>query len=214
MGGKNANAKVGRKASKKGREKSENILNMPISRMRDKKGNPASAKVNFQTSKDRFHKPQRVEQPLLKEEGEMSDDEEVYEQFKEVKWMEWCEDVMVSEIKTLQRLQRLQATSDNLPKEKVASVFPSFCWFMFFSRIIYLTFFHCFSHFIQVLSKIRNYLQLIGRRIDQIVLEHEDELYKQDRMCFAVPPASILVKIIFIALYVIYISFVWIFFHI
>lgn len=151
VGGKNANAKVGRKASKKGREKSENILNMPISRFRDKKGKPGSAKVNFQTSKDRFHKPQRVEQPLMKEEGEMSDNEEVYEQFKEVKWMEWCEDVMADEIRTLQRLQRLQATSDNLPKEKV-------------------------------LSKIRNYLQLIGRRIDQIVLEHEEELYKQDRM--------------------------------
>lgn len=151
VGGKNANAKVGRKASKKGREKSENILNMPISRLRDKKGKPGSAKVKFQSSKDRFHKPQRVEQPLIKEEGEMSDNEEVYEQFKEVKWMEWCEDVMADEIKTLQRLQRLQATSDNLPKEKV-------------------------------LSKIRNYLQLIGRRIDQIVLEHEEELYKQDRM--------------------------------
>ncbi|XP_024046353.1 protein CHROMATIN REMODELING 5 isoform X1 [Citrus clementina] len=151
VGAKNANAKVGRKASKKGREKSENILNMPISRLRDKKGKPGSAKVNFQSTKDRFHKPQRVEQPLTKEEGEMSDNEEVYEQFKEVKWMEWCEDVMADEIRTLQRLQRLQATSDNLPKEKV-------------------------------LSKIRNYLQLIGRRIDQIVLEHEEELYKQDRM--------------------------------
>ncbi|KAH9790088.1 protein chromatin remodeling 5 [Citrus sinensis] len=152
VGAKNVNAKVGRKASKKGREKSENILNMPISRLkRDKKGKPGSAKVNFQTTKDRFHKPQRVEQPLTKEEGEMSDNEEVYEQFKEVKWMEWCEDVMADEIRTLQRLQRLQATSDNLPKEKV-------------------------------LSKIRNYLQLIGRRIDQIVLEHEEELYKQDRM--------------------------------
>ena len=32
--------------------------------------------------------------------------------------------------------------------------------------------------------KIRNYLQLLGRRIDQIVLEHEEEPYKQDSMCF------------------------------
>lgn len=32
----------------------------------------------------------------------------------------------------------------------------------------------------QVLSKIRNYLQIIGRRIDEIVLEHEEDLYKQD----------------------------------
>lgn len=184
VGTKNANAKVGRKASKKGREKSENILNMPISRLRDKKGKPGSAKVNFQSTKDRFHKPQRVEQPLTKEEGEMSDNEEVYEQFKEVKWMEWCEDVMADEIRTLQRLQRLQATSDNLPKEKVASVFPSFCWHIpLYSRIIHLTSL-LFFHFIQVLSKIRNYLQLIGRRIDQIVLEHEEELYKQDSMFF------------------------------
>lgn len=148
VGGKSANAKVGRKASKKSRDKSENILNMPISRLRDKKGKPGSAKVKFQSSKDRFHKPQRVEQPLIKEEGEMSDNEEVYEQFKEVKWMEWCEDVMADEIKTLQRLQRLQATSDNLPKEKVASVFPSFCWCIhLFSRIIYLTFFIAFLSF-------------------------------------------------------------------
>lgn len=69
-------------------------------------------------NKERPQKPMEVE-PLVKEEGEMSDNEEVYEQFKEVKWMEWCEDVMVDEIKTLKRLQRLQTTSANLPKEKV-----------------------------------------------------------------------------------------------
>lgn len=55
----------------------------------------------------------------MKEEGEMSDDEEVYEQFKEQKWMEWCEDVLADEIKTLGRLQKLQTTSADLPKEKV-----------------------------------------------------------------------------------------------
>ena len=49
----------------------------------------------------------------------MSDNEEVYEQFKEVKWREWCEDVMVDEEKTLKRLQRLQSTSADLPKETV-----------------------------------------------------------------------------------------------
>ncbi|KAH7560701.1 hypothetical protein JRO89_XS10G0077400 [Xanthoceras sorbifolium] len=147
IGGKNARAKVGRKATKKERE---NILSMTISHIREKKGKPGSAKVNFKASKGRVQKPLRVE-PLAKEEGEMSDNEEVYEQFKEVKWMEWCEDVMADEIKTLQRLHRLQTTSANLPKEKV-------------------------------LSRIRNYLQLIGRRIDQIVLDHEEELYKQDRM--------------------------------
>lgn len=101
-------------------------------------------------TKARSQRAQRTE-PLVKEEGEMSDNEEVYEQFKEVKWMEWCEDVMMDEERTLKHLQRLQTTSANLPKDKV-------------------------------LSKIRKYLQLLGRRIDQIVLEHEQEPHKQDRM--------------------------------
>lgn len=118
IGGKNPKAKGGRKAAKK---EKDNILNMTISNMRDRKGKPGSNKGNFSTSKGRVQKPQRAE-PLVKEEGEMSDNEEVYEQFKEVKWMEWCEDVMASEIKTLQRLHRLQTTSANLPKEKVCFV--------------------------------------------------------------------------------------------
>lgn len=67
----------------------------------------------------RAAKGQKKVEPLVKEEGEMSDNEEVYEQFKEVKWMEWCEDVMVYEEKTLKRLQRLQTTSADLPKDKV-----------------------------------------------------------------------------------------------
>ncbi|KAG4183466.1 hypothetical protein ERO13_A09G111200v2 [Gossypium hirsutum] len=145
-GGKNAGTKAGRKASKK---EKQNTLNVSISRGRDKKGKPGSPKVNFKMSRDRHKRPQKVE--LVKEEGEMSDNEEVYVHFKEVKWMEWCEDVMIDEIKTLRRLQRLQTTSADLPKDKV-------------------------------LSKIRNYLQLLGRKIDEIVLEHEDELYRQDRM--------------------------------
>ncbi|XVF47300.1 hypothetical protein PTKIN_Ptkin03bG0098700 [Pterospermum kingtungense] len=147
VGGKNAGTKAGRRASKK---EKQNPLNISMSRGRDKKGKPGSPKVSFKMSRNRPERPQKVE-PLVKEEGEMSDNEEVYEQFKEVKWMEWCEDVMIDEIKTLRRLQRLQTTSADLPKDKV-------------------------------LSKIRNYLQLLGRRIDQIVLEHEDELYRQDRM--------------------------------
>ncbi|KAK8595957.1 hypothetical protein V6N13_000626 [Hibiscus sabdariffa] len=147
IGGKNDGTKAGRKASKK---EKQNPVNIPISRGRDKKGKPDSPKVSFKMSRDRRRRSQKVE-PLVKEEGEMSDNEEVYEQFKEVKWMEWCEDVMIDEIKTLSRLQRLQTTSADLPKDKV-------------------------------LSKIRNYLQLLGRRIDVIVLEHEDELYRQDRM--------------------------------
>ncbi|XP_048228059.1 protein CHROMATIN REMODELING 5 isoform X2 [Ricinus communis] len=145
-GGKSTNAKVGRKATKK---QKENALNISVSRGRVKKGKTGSATVAVQMSKNRPQKPQKAEQ-LVKEEGEMSDNEELCEQFKEVKWMEWCEDVMVAEIKTLRRLQKLQTTSADLPKEKV-------------------------------LSKIRNYLQLIGRRIDQIVLDYERELYRQDR---------------------------------
>ena len=77
-----------------------------------------SPKLNFKMSRDRPQRPLKVE-PLVKEEGEMSDNEEVYGQFKEVKWMEWCEDVMIDEIKTLRRLQRLQTTSADLPKDKV-----------------------------------------------------------------------------------------------
>uniref|UniRef100_A0A7N0TAC1 Chromodomain-helicase-DNA-binding protein 1-like C-terminal domain-containing protein n=1 Tax=Kalanchoe fedtschenkoi TaxID=63787 RepID=A0A7N0TAC1_KALFE len=34
----------------------------------------------------------------------------------------------------------------------------------------------------KVLAKIRNYLKLLGRRIDQIVFDHEEEPYKQERM--------------------------------
>lgn len=147
IGGKSANSKTGRKASKKERESS---MTVSTSRGRERRGKPSSPKVTFKMGKERPQRAQKAE-PLVKEEGEMSDNEEVYEQFKEVKWMEWCEDVMSDEIKTLRRLQRLQTTSADLPKEKV-------------------------------LSKIRNYLQLLGRRIDQIVLDHEDELYKQDRM--------------------------------
>lgn len=94
------------------------MLDISITRSKDKKGRPGSVKANVQMSKDRPSKLHTVE-PLVKEEGEMSDTEEVYEQFKEVKWMEWCQDVMVGEEKTLKRLQRLQSTSANLPKEKV-----------------------------------------------------------------------------------------------
>ncbi|XVF69552.1 hypothetical protein PTKIN_Ptkin11bG0090800 [Pterospermum kingtungense] len=148
VGGRNAGGiKAVRKASKKERL---NPLNITISHGRDKKGKSGFPNLNFRMSRDRPKRAAKVE-PLVKEEGEMSDNEEVYEQFKEVKWMEWCEDVMIGEIKTLHRLQRLQTTSADLPKDKV-------------------------------LLKIRNYLQLLGRRIDQIVLEHEDELYRQDRM--------------------------------
>ncbi|CAN6691706.1 unnamed protein product [Malus baccata var. baccata] len=144
LGGKNANAKVGRKSSKD----RETTVNVSLARSGLKKGKTGSSRVNVQMNKDRPLKPQKVE-PLVKEEGEMSDDDEVYEKFKEEKWMEWCEEMMKDETKTLKRLERLQTTSANLPKEKV-------------------------------LSKIRSYLQLLGRTIDQIVLENEEEPYGQD----------------------------------
>ncbi|WCJ28910.1 Chromodomain-helicase-DNA-binding protein 1 [Euphorbia peplus] len=147
VGGKNTNAKVGRKASKK---QKESVVNVPESRGKAKKGRAGNAMISAPLSRNRSQKPQKAE-PLVKEEGEMSDNDELREQFKEVKWMEWCEDVMADEIKTLRRLQKLQTTSADLPKEKV-------------------------------LSKIRNYLQLIGRRVDQIVLDYDEEPYRQDRM--------------------------------
>ncbi|KAK3032361.1 hypothetical protein RJ639_037079, partial [Escallonia herrerae] len=142
VGGKKSNAKVGPRGSRKQRENIQNF-----SRSKGKQGKPGSPKLGI-GNKAKTLKPQKLE-PLVKEEGEMSDTEEVYEQFKEVKWMEWCEDVMVDVKKTLTRLHRLQTTSADLPKEKV-------------------------------LSRIRNYLQLIGRKVDQIVMEHEDELHKQE----------------------------------
>ncbi|KAH1239366.1 Protein CHROMATIN REMODELING 5 [Glycine max] len=147
LGVKNTYTKVGKKPSKKERE---HLVNISLSSGQEKKKQLGSSKFNVKIRKDRLQKPLKVE-PIVKEEGEMSDDEEVYEQFKEVKWMEWCQDVMIEEMKTLKRLHRLQTTNANLPTEKV-------------------------------LSKIRNYLQLLGRRINQIVLEHEEEPYKQDRM--------------------------------
>ncbi|XP_021751483.1 protein CHROMATIN REMODELING 5-like [Chenopodium quinoa] len=144
VSGKNSNPKGRNKSSKN----MENLHNVAKPRGRGR-GRPSSPKLN-QMDKNRSQRSQKVE-PLVKEEGEMSDNEEVYEQFKEVKWMEWCEDVMMEEERTLKRLQKLQTTSAALPKEKV-------------------------------LSKIRKYLQLIGRRIDQVVFEHEREPHKQDRM--------------------------------
>ncbi|XVE91480.1 hypothetical protein REPUB_Repub01dG0013700 [Reevesia pubescens] len=114
VGGKSAGIKVGRKASKK---EKQHPVNISISRG-SKKGKPTSPKVSFKMSRARPQRPQKVE-PLVKDEGEMPDNEEVYEQFKEVKWMESCEDVMIDEIKTLRPLQRLQTTSADLPKDNV-----------------------------------------------------------------------------------------------
>ncbi|XP_019163808.1 PREDICTED: protein CHROMATIN REMODELING 5 isoform X2 [Ipomoea nil] len=139
VGGKNPNVKAGRKGNKK---QKDSLPNITAPHSKAKHGKPSNRGL--------AQKPQKTEQ-LVKEEGEMSDNEEVYKQFKEGKWMEWCEDVMIEEEKTLKRLQKLQTTSADLPKEKV-------------------------------LSKIRNYLQLLGRRIDQIVFEYAQESYKQERM--------------------------------
>lgn len=148
VGGKNISLKVGRKASNKQKESLPSTT-APLGK--GKQSKLSSSGLNAKMGRGRAAKGQKKVEPLVKEEGEMSDNEEVYEQFKEVKWMEWCEDVMVYEEKTLKRLQRLQTTSADLPKDKV-------------------------------LAKIRNYLQLLGRRIDQIVFEYEKESHKQERM--------------------------------
>lgn len=91
------------------------------SRGKGRRGKPDSPSSNVQMNKRRAPKSQKIE-PLVKEEGEMSDNEEVYEQFKEVKWREWCQDVMIHEEKTLKRLEKLQSTSADLPKEKVSLI--------------------------------------------------------------------------------------------
>ncbi|XP_023733259.1 protein CHROMATIN REMODELING 5 [Lactuca sativa] len=142
------NAKGGRKATKK--QKDQFPITNPTSHTRAKQWKPGETKLPKNKMK-MTRGTGKKNKPLVKEEGEMSDTEEVYEQFKEVKWMEWCEDVLTEEKKTLERLHRLQTTSADLPKEKV-------------------------------LSRIRNYLQLLGRRIDQIVIDHEEDLYKQEKM--------------------------------
>ncbi|KAI3695733.1 hypothetical protein L1987_78733 [Smallanthus sonchifolius] len=146
VGGKSLGNKVGRKGSKK--QQKDHPPNNPTLRGKGKQLKPGGSPVT--NGKLKMTRGKKNE-ALVKEEGEMSDTEEVYEQFKEVKWMEWCEDVLIQEKKTLERLHRLQTTSADLPKEKV-------------------------------LSRIRNYLQLLGQKIDQIVNDHEEDPYKQDRM--------------------------------
>ncbi|XVF23287.1 hypothetical protein REPUB_Repub13aG0023700 [Reevesia pubescens] len=72
VGGKSAGIKAGRKASKK---EKQHPVNISISRG-SKKGKPTSPKVSFKMSRARPQRPQKVE-PLDKEEGEMSDNEEL-----------------------------------------------------------------------------------------------------------------------------------------
>ena len=78
---KNTYAKVGKKPSKKERE---HLVNISLSSGQEKKKQLGSSKFNVKIRKDGLQKPLKVE-PIVKEEGEMSDDEEVHEQFKEVK---------------------------------------------------------------------------------------------------------------------------------
>ncbi|KAL8265748.1 hypothetical protein R6Q59_003092 [Mikania micrantha] len=146
VGGKSFGKKAGRKGLKK--QPKDHPPNNQTSRGKGKQLKPGGSPVT--NGKLKMTRGKKNE-ALVKEEGEMSDTEEVYEQFKEVKWMEWCEDVLIQEKKTLERLQRLQTTSADLPKEKV-------------------------------LSRIRNYLQILGQKIDQIVTDHEEDPYKQERM--------------------------------
>ncbi|KAF6167562.1 hypothetical protein GIB67_031763 [Kingdonia uniflora] len=126
----------GNKSKVKGAPKNEGVTN---NHFKSTVGRPP--KPNVSKIKEPPQKRQKVE-PMVKEEGEMSDTE-IYEQFKKEKWKEWCADVMIDEEKTLKCLEKLQHTSADLPKEKV-------------------------------LSKIRKYLQRIGRKIDEIVQEHEE----------------------------------------
>ena len=115
VGGKSSGNKGGRKGSKKQMDHPPNI---PTSRGKGKQLQQESVGIKAPNSRLRMTRGKKNE-ALVKEEGEMSDNEEVYEQFKEVKWMEWCSDVLSEEKKTLERLQRLQSISANLPKEKV-----------------------------------------------------------------------------------------------
>nr|GEV55510.1 protein chromatin remodeling 5-like isoform X1 [Tanacetum cinerariifolium] len=147
VGGKSSGNKGGRKGSKKQMDHPPNI---PTPRGKGKQLQQESVGIKAPNSRLRMTRGKKNE-ALVKEEGEMSDTEEVYEQFKEVKWMEWCSDVLTEEKKTLERLQRLQSISANLPKEKV-------------------------------LLRIRNYLQILGLRIDQIVIDHEEDPNKRERM--------------------------------
>ncbi|KAJ4969882.1 hypothetical protein NE237_002981 [Protea cynaroides] len=116
VGGKNSKAKAAHKASN---IEAEAIHKIPKTRFKDAKGRSSSPKSNVRMGKDILQKHQRVE-PVVKEEGEMSDTE-LYQQFKEEKWMEWCADVMEDEVRTLKSLEKLQYTSSDLPKEKVLS---------------------------------------------------------------------------------------------
>lgn len=142
VSGKNPKTKVGRKALKS----EEESFNLSNSRFKNAVGKPSRSSNRI--SKDQPKKHLKVE-PVVKEEGEMSDTD-LYQQFKEEKWTEWCADVMIDEEKTLKRLEKLQYTSSNLPKDKV-------------------------------LQKIRSYLQLLGKKIDQTVQEHGDT-HKQSKM--------------------------------
>lgn len=114
VGGKSFGNKAGRKGSKK--QQKDHPPSISTVRGKGKQLKPGGSPVT--NGKLRMTRGRKNE-ALAKEEGEMSDTEEVYEQFKEVKWMEWCEDVLNQEKKTLERLHRLQTTSADLPKEKV-----------------------------------------------------------------------------------------------
>lgn len=58
---------------------------------------------------------------------------------------------------------------------------------------------------VQVLSRIRNYLQLLGRKIDQIVIDHEEDPYKQESMY-----AKLIYLFVYLSLVKRAITFFWI----
>ena len=128
VGGKTSGTKGGRKGGSK-KQKDHLLPNIPVSRNKGGRQWKGESPDHLKVLKGKLKstRAQKKNEPLIKEEGEMSDTEEVYEQFKEVKWMEWCEDVLIDERKTLERLHRLQTTSADLPKEKVReSISPSY----------------------------------------------------------------------------------------
>ncbi|PWA82655.1 SNF2-related, N-terminal domain-containing protein [Artemisia annua] len=56
---------------------------------------------------------------LVKEEGEMSETKEIYEQLKEVKWMEWCSDVLTKEKRHLSVFKGYKASAPIFLKKRI-----------------------------------------------------------------------------------------------
>lgn len=117
--GKNPKAKGSRKSAK-----SELVVSKGSNiRSKELEKKVCFPKANARKVREKNNRQQHIEEPQVKEEGEVSESEqERYQQFKEEKWMEWCSDVMEEQMQTLKRLEKLQTTSVDLPKEKVPQI--------------------------------------------------------------------------------------------